>query len=471
MSSKTNERGVTAAWRIALGSTLVFALGTMIAFLLLHEFVSREIQRRSDAWLTGEVSVLSDVAERTPRGVLYDRIVDEVAQLATKEIPAGISSESDPTQAVFFLETDGNNAVKLWVGPGGSAAFTRAITRNRFKPEMPMNVAIVGHENPYRVVQVVANDGSLIYLGMSERNDHQVLVRMRGYFLMIFVAIVLLGFAITFVSSRQLLRRVQRVTETAAKIDQDNLQSRVPGIPGNDEVAQLTATMNRMLDRISRTVEQLHSMSDALAHDIRSPITAVRGRLEQALMAEDPGKIKEPIAAAVEELDQLANLLTTSLDVAEARAGALRMHRTRFDLNQLIRSIVELYEPSLHERAISIRLEAEQGIEIEADAGLFHRMLANILNNAVRHLPSGSAVDLSLHRQDGMAWVKIEDNGPGFPPEVSARLFEKHVKGTSSTGHGLGLAFLHAVTMAHGGTIEGKNRAEGGTQLILGFPC
>ncbi len=471
MSSRTNERGVTAAWRIALGSTLVFALGTMIAFLLLHEFVSREIQRRSDAWLTGEVSVLSDVAERTPRGALYDRIVDEVAQLATKEIPAGISSVSDPTQAVFFMETDANDSLKLWVGPSDSAVFTRIITRNRFKPEIPINVAIAGHENPYRVVQFVANDGNVIYLGMSERNDHQVLVRMRGYFLMIFVAIVLLGFAITFVSSRQLLRRVQRVTETAAQIDQDNLQSRVPAIDGNDEVAQLTATMNRMLDRISRTVEQLHSMSDALAHDLRSPITAVRGRLEQALMADEPGRIKEPIAAAVEELDQLANLLTTSLDVAEARAGALRMHRTRLGLNQLVHSIVELYEPSLHERAISVRLQCEEGIEIEADAGLFHRMLANILNNAMRHLPPGSTVSLTLRRDDGMMWMTVEDNGPGFPPEVCARLFEKHVKGRSSTGHGLGLAFLHAVTVAHGGTIEGRNRTSGGTQLILRFPC
>lgn len=471
MSSKTNERSITAAWRISLGSTLVFALGTTIAFLLLHQYVSREIQRRSDAWLTGEVSVLSDVAERTPRGALYDRIVDEVAELATKEIPAGVSSVNDPTQAVFFLETDANNAVKLWVGPSDSAVFTRAITRNRFKAEIPIDVPITGRENPYRVVQYIADDGNLIYLGMSERNDHEVLGRMRGYFLIIFLAIVLLGFAITFVSSRRLLSRVQRVTETAAKIDQDNLKSRVPMIAGNDEVAQLTATMNRMLDRISRTVEQLHSMSDALAHDLRSPITAVRGRLELALMAEEPGRIKEPIAAAVEELDRLANLLTTSLDVAEARAGALRLHPTRFDLNQLVHSIAELYEPSLHEREISIRLQCEEGIEIEADAGLFHRMLANILNNAVRHLPSGSTVSLSLRQEHGMAWIAIEDDGPGFPPEVCARLFEKHVKGSSSTGHGLGLAFLHAVTMAHGGTIEGKNRTSGGTQLILGFPC
>ncbi len=471
MSSKTSERSVTAAWRISVGSTLVFALGTTVAFLLLHQYVSREIQRRSDAWLTGEVSVLSDVAERTPRGALYDRIVDEVAELATKEIPPGHGAVADPTQAVFFLETDAKGAVKLWVGPQNSTVFTEAIVRRHFQPESPMDVKIPGHATPFRVAQIAADDGSQIYLGMSERNDRQVLGRMRRYFLIIFLAIVLLGFAITFVSSRRLLMRVQRVTETAAKIDQDNLQSRVPVISGNDEVAQLAATMNRMLDRISRTVEQLHSMSDALAHDLRSPITAVRGRLEMALMAEEPSRIQEPVAFAVEELDRIANLLTTSLDVTEARAGALRMHRSEFDLQQLLHAIAELYEPSLHEKEISIRLECDPSVMVKADAGLFHRMLANILNNAVRHLPAGSNLRIRLQREDDRIRLTVEDDGPGFPPEVLEHLFEKHVKGSSSTGHGIGLAFIHAVTTAHGGTIQGRNRAEGGTQLVIEIPA
>ncbi len=468
---KPGERGITAAWRISLGSTVVFALGTTVAFLLLHHYVSREIQRRSDAWLTGEVSVLSDVAERTPRGALYDRIVDEIAELATKEVPVGRGPVGDPTRAVFFLETDAQDALKLWVGPGSGRIFLQAIRRSRFTPEQPVNLPIAQFPAPYRVVQYIADDGSRIYLGMSERNDRQVLWRMRAYFLGIFLAIVLLGFAITFVASRQLLRRVQRITETAARIDEDNLQRRVTGTGGSDEVAQLAATMNRMLDRISGAVQQLHAMSDSLAHDLRSPITAVRGKLELALMAESREMCEENVASALERLDRVSNLLTTSLDVSEAKAGALRLHRTRFNLIELVQSMTELYEPSLLERRITAHVQDHGEIVLEADAALFHRMVVNLLDNAVRHLPEGSSLWIEFDQKADWVEIRMEDDGPGYPPEVLARLFEKHVKGDASQGHGLGLAFVHAVVAAHGGAIRGSNREGGGTQLILEIPA
>lgn len=470
MYSTTTRTGVTAAWRISLGSALVFALGTTIAFLLLHHYVAQEIQRRSDAWLTGEVSVLTDVAEKTPRGALYDRIVDEIAELATKEVPVGRGPVGDPTRAVFFLETDANNALKLWVGPGDGGIFLRAIQHSQFIPEHPENLPIAQFPVPYRVVQYLADDGSRIYLGMSERNDRQVLGRLRAWFLVIFIAIVLLGFAITFVSSRRLLRRVQGITETAAAIDEDNLQSRVPATPGNDEVAQLAATMNRMLDRIARSVGQLHTMSDSLAHDLRSPLTAVRGKLELALMADNREQREEHVASALEGLDRLSNLLTTSLDVAEAKAGALRMHRTHFSLNALVQSMTELYEPSLLDHRITLRVEEDAEIFLDADAALFHRMLANLLDNAVRHLPPVSSVWITLHQEQDSVLIQVRDDGPGYPPEVHSRLFEKHAKGAASQGHGLGLAFVHAVVTAHGGEIAGSNREPCGTQLILQIP-
>jgi signal transduction histidine kinase len=470
MYSTTTKSGVTAAWRISLGSALVFALGTTIAFLLLHHYVAQEIQRRSDAWLTGEVSVLTDVAEKTPRGALYDRIVDEIAELATKEVPVGRGPVGDPSRAVFFLETDARNVLKLWVGPGDGGIFLRAIQQSHFTPSDPVNLHIAQFPVPYRVVQYLADDGSRIYLGMSERNDRQVLGRLRAWFLVIFIAIVLLGFAITFVSSRRLLRRVQGITETAAAIDEDNLQTRVPSTPGNDEVAQLAATMNRMLDRIARAVGQLHTMSDSLAHDLRSPLTAVRGKLEMALMTDHREQSEDNVASAIEELDRLSNLLTTSLDVAEAKAGALRMHQSRFSLNALVQSMTELYEPSLVEHRITLRIEEDSEIFLHADAGLFHRMLANLLDNAVRHLPPGSTVWIALQQEQDSLRLSIRDNGPGYPPEVQSRLFEKHAKGAASPGHGLGLAFVHAVVTAHRGEIVGSNRESGGTQLILKIP-
>ena len=117
MSSKTAKPVMhSAAWRISLWATLAYACGTMLVFLFLHRFVANDIQRRSDAWLAGEVEVLGDVAERTPKDALYGRVVGEIAELASKEVPNKLRSESNSNDSVFFLQTGADGALRLWAG-------------------------------------------------------------------------------------------------------------------------------------------------------------------------------------------------------------------------------------------------------------------------------------------------------------------------------------------------------------------
>src|SRR5271155_601394 len=119
MSSKTTNPVMhSAAWRISLWATLAFAIGTMLVFAMLHRFVANDIQRRSDAWLSGEVEVLGDVAERTPKDRLYDRVVSEVAELASKEVPNKSHDESAENDSVFFLQAESAGPARLWVGAG-----------------------------------------------------------------------------------------------------------------------------------------------------------------------------------------------------------------------------------------------------------------------------------------------------------------------------------------------------------------
>ena len=119
MSSKTGKPPMrSAAWRISLWATLAFACGTMVVFVFLQSFVAADIQRRSDAWLSGEVETLGDVAERTPKDALYDAVVGEVAELAEREVPNKSASESDSDDSVFFLQAGSDGSLKLWVGAG-----------------------------------------------------------------------------------------------------------------------------------------------------------------------------------------------------------------------------------------------------------------------------------------------------------------------------------------------------------------
>jgi signal transduction histidine kinase len=314
------------------------------------------------------------------------------------------------------------------------------------------------------------DDGSMIFLGLSERDELRVLRNLGVRFVLLWLLLVLLGFAIVFYTTRRMLSHVRQITEAASRIGHSDLTARVPTTIRNDEVGQLARTLNRMLDRIESSMHQLHTITDSLAHDLRSPLTAIRGKLEMSLSAASHGEQAEPIVSAIEELDRLTEFLNTSLDVAEGKADALRLSRSQIDLDDLLRVMIDLYEPSMSERELQIRLHSSGPLMINADAALIHRMIANLFDNEMKHLPPHCAVTVSLQPEDGTALLSLEDNGPGFAPDVSPHLFERRVKGKQSSGHGLGLAFVDAVVRAHGGTATATNRASGGAQIVLTLP-
>ncbi len=471
MSSKTAKPVMhSAAWRISLWATLAFACGTLLVFVFLHRFVASDIQRRSDAWLSGEVEVLGDVAERTPKNALYDRVVGEVAELAGKEVPNRFLSESSSNDSVFFLQTGRDGALALWVGAGSGAPYLKAIQQTRILPDRPTDVHVNGFEVPFRVASTRIDDGSLIYLGLSERDELRVLRNLGLRFILLWLLLVLFGFAIVFYTARRMLSHVREITEAASRIGHSELSARVPTSARNDEVGHLARTLNRMLDRIESSMHQLHTITDSLAHDLRSPLTAIRGKLEMSLSAATHGEQAEPIVSAIEELDRLTEFLNTSLDVAEGKADALRLSRSEIDLEELLRVMIDLYEPSMSERGLQISLRSGGPLRIDADAALIHRMIANLFDNELKHLPAQCTVTVSLQSEDGAARLTLEDNGPGFAPEVSPHLFERRVKGRESSGHGLGLAFVDAVVRAHGGAVRASNREGGGARIALTLP-
>lgn len=460
----------SAAWRISFLATIAFACGTLVIFIFLQQFVSNDIQRRSDAWLSGEVGVLGDVAGRVPKNALYGRVVREIAELAAREVPNRSASEGDANNSVFFLETSAERLPQLWVGAGDGRSNLEAIKATKFLPDTPTDVDVPGFPVPFRVACLQLNDGSHIYLGLSERDELRVLRKLRLRFLFLWLLVVLLGFGIVFLTTRRMLSHVRRITEAASRIGHSDLSERVPVTRRNDEVSQLAHTLNRMLDRIESSMHQLHTITDALAHDLRSPLTAIRGKLEMSLHATNDEENAEPIASALEEIDQLTDFLNKSLDVAEAHADALRLTRTEIDLSRLLETMVALYEPSMTERGVQIRLRSEDRVIFFGDEGLVHRMIANLLDNELKHLAPASNVLVSLRTEEKAAHVTFEDNGNGFDTEVLEHLFVHRVKGKTSTGHGLGLAFVGAVVRAHGGTVEVINRETGGARITVSLP-
>jgi signal transduction histidine kinase len=172
----------------------------------------------------------------------------------------------------------------------------------------------------------------------------------------------------------------------------------------------------------------------------------------------------------IEELDRLLQLLNTTLDLSEAEAGALHMNRCPVDFSDVVRQLVDIYQPAMAERHHEVTIDLEQHVVVDADLPLLNRVVSNLLENELTHLPEGCRVSIRLRSFQRSAELVIEDNGPGFPPNIGIRAFERFVKGKHSPGHGLGLAFVDAVTQAHGGAARISDRSGGGAVITLSLP-
>ena len=394
----------------------------------------------------------------------------EVAELASREVPNRQAGSAALNDSVFFLQILPDGSPGIWVGQGDRNVYSQAIRVARAASEKPADVRVPGISIPYRVAADKSDDGSVIYLGLSERDELHVLRNLRLRFAALWAVLVFLGYAIVFSATRRMLGRVRDITQAASQIGHDDLSTRVPAAARNDEIGQLALTLNRMLDRIEQTVGQLHTITDSLAHDLRSPITAIRGRLEASLTTDDESDRDEAIISTIDLLDRLTEFLNTSLDVAEAKAGALRLHLAEIDIEELLRAMIDLYEPSMTDKGIHIVLRTAGPLCLLADAALMHRMIANLLDNELKHLRPASTVQVELQLQDTHAVLMLTDDGPGFEESLLAHLFERRIKGRESNGHGLGLAFVDAVARAHGGAATGSNRPDGGAQIQIALP-
>jgi signal transduction histidine kinase len=461
----------TAAWRLSIWTTLAFAVGTALAFAIVYFLVAQGIQERSDAWLRGEAEVLAQVSADTPKDRLYHRIISEVAELATRELPDERNSRGQSLNAVFFLEEDPNNSESpLWVGPGEADTFLSAIRRAKPVAGIPQFIRVEGWPTTFRVVALHEN-GRAIYLGLSSRGAMRLLHSLTLRFLAVWAGTVLMGFLISYLSARRTLRRVERIAETVARIGSEDLTERLPAQANSDEISRLAETFNHMLDRIQSSVNQLRCVTEGVAHDLKSPVTSIRGTLESALCNEPKEKWRDSVGEAIEGLDRLLYVLNATLDVAEAQAGALHMDRSTVDLSDIVRQLVDLYHPAMAERHHEVLVDLESRAIVDGDVRLLNRVVSNLLENELTHLPTGCRITIRLRLLQGSAEMVIEDDGPGFPPDVSSRAFERFVKGKHSPGHGLGLAFVDAVIQAHGGAVRISDRPAGGAIVTVSLPA
>jgi signal transduction histidine kinase len=248
----------------------------------------------------------------------------------------------------------------------------------------------------------------------------------------------------------------------------------VPTTGWHDEIDQLAVTINRMLGRIQALVEGMKATNDNIAHELRSPITRIRGLAETTLTSASSNDDYQDMAAStIEESDRMLGMINTMLDIAEAEAGVINLDVTSFNFAAMLRKLYELYEPAALEKRLHVAMEAPEITMVCGDLQKLQRVAANLLDNAVKYTPRGGAITLSLVPSGPDAKFCIRNSGPGIAPEDIPHIFERFYradKSRSGSGNGLGLSLVHAIVHAHGGQITAQSVVDHETTFTVVLP-
>jgi signal transduction histidine kinase len=280
------------------------------------------------------------------------------------------------------------------------------------------------------------------------------------------LALALLGGLVMSFAS---LRRIEAMHRAAAAIMQGDLSQRLPVAGSGDDFDKLAGMVNAMLGEIERLIGDIKAAGDNIAHDLRTPLTRLRTRLEGALRR--GGRVEDHRAAmedAIVETDQLLATFRALLRIGEVEAGARRAGFTEVDLVKLVTSAADLFEPLAAERGLAFTAAIDAAPMVRGDPDLLFEAVANLLDNAVKFTPSGGNIALSLSAEGEIA---VADNGPGLPSELKDALFQRFTRGDKARhlpGNGLGLSLVAAVARLHGFPLSLVNTEPGCRAALLG---
>ena len=279
--------------------------------------------------------------------------------------------------------------------------------------------------------------------------------------------------------AQRVLRRVDAINDSARTIMNGDLDRRLPLAGANDELDRLAVNLNAMLDRIQELMTGVREVSDNIAHDLKTPLTRLRNRAEEALRGErDADDYRAAIEKMMEEADHLIRVFNALLTIARLEAGGETREATLFDLADVARDVAELYEPVAEEAGLALELDAKDATLMRGSRELVGQALANLVDNAIKHgsPPAAGApalVRVELRRSDGDMVLTISDHGPGVPEEERQRVLGRFVRlegARSRPGAGLGLSLVAAVARLHDGAVTLEDNKPG-LRVVLRLPA
>ncbi len=429
----------TNAFRIAAVYFALFAASVLAVLVFIYFSTADFIERQTEATIDAEITGLAE--QYRQRGIVG---LVEIIQARTK---------AQHENSTLYLLTDAGFtplAGNLTAWPNGEPMRPGWITfpvERHTRTESTTSTALAAY---FRL-----GDFRLL-VGRDLHDASRFRARITRTLAWAALLTLALGVAGGLLMTRNMLRRVDVVNRTSARIIHGDLTQRVPLNGSGDEFDQLATNLNAMLDRIERLMLGMRQVADNIAHDLRTPLARLRARLEVTLLQRpDAARYADALRETVVEADGLLGTFNALLSIAEAEAGSRRETMAVVDLAEVARSVAELYEPVADDKGLVLTATSDPTLPVNGDRHLLSQAIANLLDNALKYTPAGT-VTLTAKQSGSVARIEVADSGPGVPSDRREAVFDRFVRleGSRSTpGNGLGLSLVRAVAKLHGGEV------------------
>jgi heavy metal sensor kinase len=455
----------TLAFRLTLWYAGVFAVSSCIAFLLFYTLITSVFRDRTDQELLGKAREFS--------AALSTRGLETVKSLAMLEAQAA------GVKKVFFRllssrgEVFSSSNMSYWQDIDIREAAIKQLVRDQ--RTVFETIAIPNRKDKVRVLHTMIGTGVILQIGQFMEADSRFIDAFKNIFLITMVLLIGLAAGVGWFMARRAVSGVEAVTRTAQEISGGTLDKRVPVGGRGDEIDELATTFNQMLGRIQSLITEIKEMSDNIAHDLKSPITRIRGMAEVTLTTgKEIGEYENMAAGTVEECDRLLDMINTMLLITKAESGLHQLDEQTVDMARLVRDACELLEPVAEDRGLNLSCETPEIFSLVGDPRMIQRILSNLLDNALKFTPSGGSVKVSLFEKEGRdVAIAVQDTGIGIPADDLPHVFERFYRcdqSRSEPGTGLGLSLARAFARAHQGDITVTSSLGQGSTFTLTLP-
>jgi heavy metal sensor kinase len=437
----------TLAFRLTLWYAGIFTVSSCVAFLLFYTLITSFIRERTDQELLSQVNRFSTL--------LAAEGVEAVKGVAV------IEAQAAGVKKVFFrfLSLNGQAFSSSNMSYWKDILISETAIRELLRGSSPVfeTIAIRDRKEEVRILYAMISPSIILQVGQAMESYSRFLDAFKGIFITTMTFLIVLAAGVGWFMARRAVSGVEAVTRTAQKISAGTLEERVPVKARGDEIDQLATTFNHMLDRIQTLLTEIKEISDNIAHDLRSPITRIRGIAEVTLTTGKSLNDYENMAAStIEECDRLLDMINTMLMISKTESGVDKLSHEEINLAALIREACELFKPNAEDKGLSVGCDVPEVSHFIGDTQMIQRMISNLLDNAIKYTPSGGSVAVSINENETQVVVSVKDTGCGISPNDLPRIFERFYRcdqSRSQPGIGLGLSLARAIARAHRGNI------------------